>query len=133
MKKSLYVFLGLLLCLTLASTASAKKQRKRPPVWGVPTIYSDLYVEGETGDVGGLEVIVIPADHGLWAAVVIGSGIAFDPVLVPVYGIYPNIEFTIPSVEHYENYGKVTGKISSNGLTLWNKNFGRLYLRKQGR
>jgi len=109
-------------CLTLlllVQDASAQK-RRRPANWGVPEIYSNLLLDAETGDVGGMQVVLIKSYNGDWAAVVIADGTAGDPVLVPVKLNHPNVEFTLPEAPPYEGYGKFTGKITRAGMILWN-------------
>src|SRR5215211_2684892 len=115
------LFLCCALCLLLASTALAQKRRRTPPVWGAPEVFSDLSLELETGDVGGMEVILIPVYGGMWATVVVASGIAYEPILVNVTENGTSIEFTLPETEHYAGYGKFKGKITRSGLTLWNR------------
>jgi hypothetical protein len=104
----------------LVQTAFAQKRRARG-AWGVPEIYSDLALEPETGDVGGMEVVLLKSYGGDWAVVIIASGIAEDPVLVPVKLDYPKIEFTLPATLPYEGYGRFTGKITRAGMLLWNR------------
>src|SRR5437868_5311883 len=123
MKFSVRALLCLFILCSLASTSLAQKRRHRQPspAWGVPEIFSDMYLETGTGDVGGMEVILLPGYDGLWATVMIASGAPYDPVLVRVKdGHYPIIEFTLPAGEPYGAYGKFTGRISRAGLTLWN-------------
>jgi len=112
--------LSCLACLLLVQIAPAQK-RPRQRAFNVPEVYSNLWLEDETGDVGGMQVVLLNSYGGNWAAVIIASGIAYDPVLVPVKLDYPNIEFTLPEAPHYEGYGKFTGKITRSGMTLWNK------------
>jgi hypothetical protein len=68
-----------------------------------------------------MQVVLLNSYSGDWAAVIIASGIAYEPVLVPVKLDYPNIEFTLPDSPPYEGYGKFTGKITRSGMMLWNK------------
>jgi hypothetical protein len=67
-----------------------------------------------------MEVVLIKTYSGDWAAVVIADGTAGDPVLVRVKLAYPNIEFTLPEAPPYEGYGKFTGRITRQGMVLWN-------------
>jgi hypothetical protein len=111
-----------LLCFLIVQTALAQKQRRKSEAaWGVPEIYSNLSLELETGDVGGMQVVLLHSYNGDWAAVIIASGVPDDPVLVPVKTDYPNIEFTLPSAPPYEGWGKFTGKITRAGMLLWNR------------
>ena len=81
---------------------------------------------------GGMEVILSPSYGGLWATVIIASGVAEDPVLVRVTDDhYPNIEFTLPPTEHDGVSEKFTGRISRAGLTLWYKGERYGLLRRQ--
>ena len=119
-------------CLLIVQTTFG--QRRRPQAaWGVPEIYSNLSLELETGDVGGMEVVLLKSYGGDWATVIIASGIADDPVLVPVKLDYPNIEFTLPATPPYEQYGKFTGKITRQGMMLWNRGERVGVLRRQCR
>src|SRR5262245_47295552 len=77
------------------SAFGSKRRRHHSPAWGVPEIFSSLFLEGETGDVGGMEVIIVPADRD-WVVVVTASGIAYDPVLVELGGDQSTVEFTLP-------------------------------------
>jgi hypothetical protein len=121
-------------CLLLVQVAPAQKkqqQRRWPAAWGVPDIYSNLSLEQETGDIGGMQVVLHYSYGGTWATVIIASGVPDDPVLVPVKVDYPNIEFTLPDVAPYEGYGKFTGKIIRAGMLLWNGGQRMALLRRQ--
>jgi hypothetical protein len=122
-----------LVCLLIVQTAFAQKKRRPRPeaAWGVPEIYSNLSLELETGDIGGMQVVLLHSYSGDWATVIIASGVPDDPVLVPVKTDYPNIEFTLPSTPPYEDYGKFTGKITRAGLLLWNRGERVRLLRRQ--
>lgn len=109
--------------LFFASPAIAQKRHNRhrhfEAAWGVPEVFSDLWLDAETGDVGGTEVILIPSYGGMWATVVVASGIAYEPVTVRVTDDhYPTIEFTLPDREPYQGSGKFTGRITRAGLLL---------------
>jgi hypothetical protein len=119
--------------LLIVQTALAQKRLRQPSAWGVPEIYSDMFLEQETGDVGGMEVVLLASYSGDWATVIIASGIAYDPVLVPVKLDYPYIEFTLPATPPYEDYGKFTGKITRAGMILWNRGERLGLLRRQHR
>ena len=121
-----------LVCI-LISQASVGQKRRPSPTWGVPETYSNLLLELETGDVGGMEVVLIKSYGGDWAAVVIADGTAGDPVLIPVKLDHSNIEFTLPEAPPYEGWGKFTGKITRQGMVLWNKGQRVGLLRKQCR
>jgi hypothetical protein len=110
--------IGCILCATVVPTASARK-RHRPATWGVPEIFSNLVLDEPTGDVGGIEVVLMPAYNGWWATVVTASGVADDPVLVPVTRNGNQIEFTLPGTGPGNAPSKITGKISAAGLMLW--------------
>jgi hypothetical protein len=121
-----------LACILISQASLGQRQRPRA-AWGVPETYSNLALELETGDVGGMEVVLIKSYSRDWAAVVIADGTAGDPVLVPVKLDYPNIEFTLPEAAPYEGYGKFTGKITRQGMVLWNKGQRVGLLRRQCR
>jgi hypothetical protein len=81
-----------------------------------------------------MEVILFPGDGGLWATVMIASGVPYDPVLVRVNDDhYPEIEFTLPDAPPDAGYGKFTGRISRAGLMLRNGAKRPELLRRQGR
>jgi hypothetical protein len=129
MKKSTTMLaLACMLCATVAPTASARK-RHRPATWGVPEIFSNLVLDQPTGDVGGMEVVLVPAYNGWWATVVTASGVADDPVLVPVTWNGNQIEFTLPGTGPGNATSKITGKISPAGLMLrsGNESIGLLF------
>jgi hypothetical protein len=132
MKHLTLLAISCLILAFLAEPASAKK-RRRVSVWGAATVYSNLDLEPETGDVGGIEVILIPAYGGDWASVVVASGIAYDPVLVPVEREGMKIKFTLPSTAPYDGYGTFTGTITRRGLLLKNEGLGQQLLLKQCR
>src|ERR1700748_764903 len=109
MKNYIRCLLCFAVIILLAATSFAQKRRHRhfSAAWGVPEVFSDLYLEAETGDVGGMEVILFPGDGRLWATVMIASGVPYDPVLVRVKDDhYPEIEFTLPEAPPYAGYGK---------------------------
>jgi hypothetical protein len=136
MKKTVRLLLCFFIFLLLTSTSLAQKQRHRhvAPAWGAAEVFSNLDLEAETGDVGGMEVILSPSYYGLWATVIIASGVAEDPVLVRVTDDhYPNIEFTLPPTEQDGEAEKFTGRISRSGLTLWHRGERYGLLRRQCR
>lgn len=119
-----------LLCLLLAGVAPAQKKRRPHRAWGVPLIFSNLDLSLETGDVGGIEVILIRGDSNDWVAVMMAAGVPYDPVLAPVQGRGDQIEFTLPP-QGSTNYGKFTGKITRTGLILDNAMRGHEFLMRQ--
>ncbi|MBI3652728.1 MAG: hypothetical protein HY231_17025 [Acidobacteria bacterium] len=121
------------LCLAFVVPGVAQKKRRKAMAWGVPAVYSNLYLLPESGDVGGMEVILIPVYGGTWATVVMASGIAYDPVMIPVKENFPLLEFTLPETRNYAGYGKFTGRITAAGLTLTNKMLGKIVLKQQCR
>lgn len=102
-------------------------------VGGVPGIFSDLALEPETGDVGGIEIIIIPAYYNDWATVVIGDSIPENPVPVSVTRNGNKIEFTLPPDRPEASEIKFTGKITRSGLRLHNEGFGVQWLPRQWR
>ncbi len=133
LKPTLRIIVITLFLAVLASGAVAQKKRHRVSAWGVPEIYSNLALEPETGDVGGMEVIITPVYGGEWATVVIASGVANDPVLVRVERVGMNIEFTLPKDDPGAPGSKFTGKITRAGLILSNEGFGHQLLKRQYR
>jgi hypothetical protein len=124
----------------LATVAPSQKMRHRSAskrshftAWGVPEIFSDLALEPETGDVGGIEVILIPSYYNDWATVVIGDSIPENPVLVPVTRNGNKIEFTLPPDRPGGSENKYTGTITRAGLRLQNKDFGVQLIPRQWR
>jgi hypothetical protein len=131
MKHLTLLAISFLILAFLAEPAFAKK-RRRVSAWGAATVYSNLGLEPETGDVGGIEVILIPAYGGDWASVVVASGIAYDPVLVPVEREGMKIKFTLPETSH-DRAETFVGTITRRGLLLKNEGFGQQLLLKQCR
>ena len=105
------------LVLSIFAPSALARKRHRRAVWGLPEIFSDLGLEPETGDVGGMEVILVPVDSGEWATVVTASGIAYDPVLIRVTRDRNNIEFTLPERDGSPS-SECKGRITRAGLTL---------------
>src|SRR5437868_11211629 len=89
------LILSCIICLALGSAAQAQK-RGQPSAWGVPQVFSDLSYGNQSGDVGGMEVILFPGDGQMWATVMIAEGVPHDPVLVKVTVKGSNIEFSLP-------------------------------------
>lgn len=133
MKALICVAISCVMCAAMSLPARGQRRHSRSAAWGVPTIYSNLYLEAETGDVGGMEVILITSYRGDWASVVIGSGVAYDPVLVPVKRDGARVEFTLPDAGDYQGYGTFVGRETPTGLVLENHNLGKQVLRKQCR
>jgi len=129
--KSVRQFVFFWIVLALLANPAPAKQRRRQQAWGVPVVYSNLDLEPETGDVGGMEVILIPTYYGDWASVVVASGIAYDPVLVPVERNGAQITFTLPNSPPYDGYGTFKGTITRKGLVLRNENLGTQVLARQ--
>jgi len=132
MKHLILMLAGCLILCLLADPVAAKK-RRRAPAWGAATVYSNLGLEPETGDVGGIEVILIPAYAGDWASVVVASGIAYDPVLVPVEREGMRIKFTLPATRPDEQPETFVGTITRRGLLLRDGSNGAQLLPKQCR
>ena len=124
----LRLFRGLLICFAFVSVTAAH-HRRYPPTWGLPRVFSNLRLDAGTGDVGGIEVILFKGDSHDWAAVIMASGVAEDPALVPVVEQGYSIEFSMPP-QRYTDYEKFTGTISRRGLSLFNDKRGRELLRK---
>ena len=140
MKLFVHCVIACLLCSMLATVAPAQQKRHRYTAkrshftaWGIPEIFSDLSLEPETGDVGGIEVIIIPAYYNDWATVVIGDSIPENPVLVPVTRNGNKIEFTLPPDRPGASEIKFTGTITRSGLRLQNKDFRDQWLPRQWR
>jgi hypothetical protein len=49
-----------------------------------------------------MQVVLLKSYGGDRAAVIIASGIAYEPVLVAVKLDYPYLDFTLPEAPHYE-------------------------------
>jgi hypothetical protein len=90
------------------------------PAWGVPQVYSDMSYGTESGDIGGMEVVLVPGDGEFWAVVQIAEGVPKGPVLVKAQVEGSKVEFSLPAgLPAYDGYGKFTGEISETGLKLW--------------
>jgi hypothetical protein len=133
MKHLILTLAGFVILCLVADPVAAKKRRRVQSAWGAATVYSNLSLEPETGDVGGIEVVLIPAYGGDWASVVEASGIAYDPVLVRVERDGMRIKFTLPATRPDEQPETFVGTITRRGLLLRNENSGAQLLRKQCR
>ena len=103
-----------LICITIASTALARKPSRQPAV-PVAGIYDNFTVGKDSGDLEGMRVVIISAGGGYYAMVQIAQGGAEDPkpefVAAMVKGM--NVEFTAGSE-------KFRGTASAAGLVLKN-------------
>jgi hypothetical protein len=130
-KNCVRLFLCCAICSALGPVSLAQKKH-RPRIWALPQVFSNLILDPETGDVGGIEVILIKSYSQDWVAVMMASGVAEDPVLVPVVENGATIEFTLPP-QRNSNYGKFRGVISRAGLTLYSDGKRLDFLRRQSR
>jgi hypothetical protein len=129
MKTMKAVLVGFLVVMTFVPSAVART-RHHVPALGAPTIFSDFFSDGPTGDVGGMQVILLGGQSG-WAAVTTASGDFNAPVLVRVTYHGDQIEFTLPATESGGASGTFTGKISPAGLTLRSGESQAEFLRRQ--
>ena len=104
-------------CAAVLLFSSAAAAQKGGAAWGLPQVFSSLSYGMESGDVGGMEVILIPGDGVFWAAVTIAEGVPRDPVLVKADVKGSDVSFTLAGEGAYA--GKFKGKISAAGLRLW--------------
>ncbi len=84
------------------------------------SVYSDMSVGEESGDVGGTEVFLTESDGQWFALVTSAEGVVLQPKLIEakVSGTnFDKVEFTIPG-EDGNDPKKYTGTISKNALTL---------------
>jgi len=133
MKALTCVAISCAICLAMSLPAQGQRRRHHQDVRGMPAVYSNMFLEGETGDVGGMEVILFSTYSGDWANVVIASGIDYDPVLVRVKRDGYRIEFTVPDEGDYKGYGTFVGRLTRAGLVLESHSLGKQLLRKQYR
>ena len=119
MKRTVQIVLGCATILILCTTVMAQK-RRQSSAWGVPEVFSSLSYGVESGDIGGIEVILLPgnSENHAWGVVVIAEGTPGTPQLVEVQVKGARIEFTLTGQEGAYN-GKFKGTISPAGLTLW--------------
>jgi hypothetical protein len=114
MKLLMAAVVSSLVCITVASTALARKPIGQPAV-AVAGIYDNFTVGKESGDLEGMRVVIVPAGGGHYAIVQIAQGGAEDPkpefVAANVKGM--SVEFTAGSE-------KFRGTVSASGLTLKN-------------
>ena len=103
-----------LVCLTVASSALARKPSGQPTV-AMAGIYDNFTVGKDSGDLEGMRVVMVSAGGGYYAIVQIAQGGAEDPkpefVAATVKGM--SVEFTAASE-------KFRGTVSAAGLTLKN-------------
>src|SRR5207253_7310832 len=114
MKPTLVAVVSFLICITVASTALARKPSDQP-AFAVAGIYDSFTVGKESGDLEGMRVVIVSAGGGYYAIVQIAQGGAEDPkpefVVANVKGM--GVEFTAGSE-------KFRGTVSAAGLTLNN-------------
>ena len=118
MKIPFRVLLCCAVVVALAASAVAQKPRRSAAAaWGVPQVFSSLSYGSESGDVGGMEVVLFPGDGHHWAVVMAAEGVPDTPQLVKAEVKGADVEFTLTGEGSYA--GKFKGKISNAGLTLW--------------
>jgi hypothetical protein len=119
LKRTVQIVLGCATILILCSTVMAQK-RRQSSAWGVPEVFSSLSYGVESGDIGGIEVILLPgnSENHAWGVIVIAEGTPGTPQLVEVQVKGARIEFTLTGQEGAYT-GKFKGTISPAGLTLW--------------
>lgn len=112
MKLIMIALASSLICITVASTALARKPSGQPTVAG---IYDNFTVGKDSGDLEGMRVVIVSAGGGYYAIVQIAQGGAEDPkpefVAAKVKSM--SVEFTAGSE-------KFRGTVSAVGFTLKN-------------
>ena len=96
------------------------------------SIFSNMSVGTESGDVGGMEIFLTESDGQWFALVTSAQGVVLKPQLVEakVTGTnFEKLEFTIPGEDNASSM-KYTGTIGKNALTL-NSAGDKTILRKQ--
>src|SRR3989442_15450186 len=78
MKLSMSAVASSLLCITVASSALARKPSGQPSV-ALAGIYDNFTVGKESGDLEGMRVVIVSAGGGYFAIVQIVQGGAEDP------------------------------------------------------
>jgi|SRR6267143_1766910 len=114
MKLSMSAVASFLMCMTVVSTALARKPGSQP-AFAVTGVYDNFTVGKESGDLEGMRVVIVSAGGGYYAIVQIAQGGAEDPkpefVAAKVKGM--SVEFTAGSE-------KFRGTVSAARLTLKN-------------
>jgi hypothetical protein len=106
-------------CVVCSSSFAAEQQVNR-----VTGIYSNLAYNNESGDLSGMELLIVPSGHGPDAAysvfVQISEGGAPYTAVVPLKLKGINIEFTLPADSEYPRQHFV-GTLNGAQLDLrWN-------------
>src|SRR5260370_849495 len=112
MKLSILAVASFLICMTVVSTALARKPSSQPAFAG---IYDNFTGGKESGDLEGMRVVIVPAGGGYYAIVQIAQGGAEDPkpefVAAKVKGM--TVAFSVGDE-------KFTGTATATGLRLKN-------------
>src|SRR6267143_324564 len=114
MKLSMSAVASFLMCMTVVSTALARKPGSQP-AFAVTGVYDNFTVGKESGDLEGMRVVIVSAGGGYYAIVQIAQGGAEDPkpefVAAKVKGL--TVAFSVGDE-------KFTGMATATGLRLKN-------------
>jgi hypothetical protein len=122
MKPTIRMILLLMLCLALSQVVPAQKRRGQPTI-KVAGVYDNVTVGQGSGDLEGMQVILIEGRGEYYAVVQIASGGAElpAPVLVKANVKGANIDFTVSEPEGQGSQPKkFTGSVTNAGLRLRN-------------
>lgn len=92
-------------CLVLLCFLSTLAFADQPQAKRITGIYSNLSYNNESGDLSGMEIIILPSRHGpdggYSAFVQISEGGAPSTAIVPLKVTGANIDFTLPADSEY--------------------------------
>ncbi len=123
--------IALAVCLLCVLVSSSSIAQVRPRITG---FFSDMRLNGETGDVLGTEIWIVYARNRYWATVQMAEGSPERPVVVPVEVTGSRIRFVVPMEVNYGDGSRapdlmlvfegrvtgvgLTGKFNGNPITL---------------
>lgn len=133
MKPNIRTMLLFTLCLTLAPVVLAQKRRGQPAV-KVSGVYDNVTVGKGSGDLEGMQVILVEGAGQYYAIVQIASGGAElpAPVLVKANVKGTNIDFTVTEPDGQGSQPKkFTGSVTNAGLKLKNSDGESSFLKRK--
>lgn len=106
------LFLSLLICLSFVFGSRGENNGDYCQITG---IYSDVEFFPESGDVAGIEIIIVSTNKGYYVIFQSAEGEFRVPFVVECNVIENKVEFTLPNNQGYS--GKFQGEISQTALS----------------
>ena len=121
MRAAIHTLIVCLVCSLGAPAAPAQRRRNNRQPVAPDGLYSSMQASAESGDVGGMEVMII-TDYSAeptayYAVVQTAQGVPGTPVLVRARVRGENIEFTLPA-EGGDQPVRYSGMVTAAGLRL---------------